>query len=225
MIKFRFVATFFVATFLTAGEISVFDAGDTSSSEPYGLTANEEVILQNKRKIDSLTSKVEMQQEAIDGLRSVIESQNETILALKGKIADIELILKSKQFSKKTTKLDFSTKKPSVILKESMELFNQRKYSDAKKGYLELIKRGQERDKAYFMLGQIDFVNRAYSNALANYKESAALNDKAYHMPALLLNSAKSLEALNDKKNADKFYSILKKRFPESNEAKSIKNR
>jgi len=67
--------------FLLAAEPSAFGAGDLSSPEPYGLTSNEQVILETKKKLTQVAQKSSSQasqldslRERIDGLQSIVES-------------------------------------------------------------------------------------------------------------------------------------------------------
>jgi TolA-binding protein len=68
---------------LFSKEISVFSAGDLESSNPYGLTSSEKVILKNKnkltkfdRKIDDTRFNIEQIKERIDGIESVIDGDS-----------------------------------------------------------------------------------------------------------------------------------------------------
>jgi len=67
--------------FLLAAEPSAFGAGDLTSPEPYGLTSNEQVILETKKKLTQVAQKSSSQasqldslRERIDGLQSIVES-------------------------------------------------------------------------------------------------------------------------------------------------------
>jgi len=67
--------------FLASAEPSAFGAGDLTSPKPYGLTSNEKVILDTKKKLNKVAVKSNNQaneldslRERIDGLQSVIES-------------------------------------------------------------------------------------------------------------------------------------------------------
>ena len=67
--------------FLFGAEPSAFGAGDLSNPQPYGLTSNEKVILETKKKLHKIALKsnnqeneVDSLRERIDGLQSVIES-------------------------------------------------------------------------------------------------------------------------------------------------------
>jgi len=73
-------ATIVPLTLLQA-EPSAFGAGDISNPNPYGLTSNEKVVLQNKKnlhkvevKSNNQANKVDSLRERIDGLQTIIES-------------------------------------------------------------------------------------------------------------------------------------------------------
>ena len=66
---------------LLANEPSAFGAGDLTSSDPYGLTSSEKVLLQTKENLHKVAVKSNNQenqldslQERIDGLQSIVES-------------------------------------------------------------------------------------------------------------------------------------------------------
>lgn len=72
------VATLSVAAY---AEMSVFDAGDLNSSEPYGLSENEKIIYQSKKKVENLSkdytganSRINTLADKVDGMQSIIES-------------------------------------------------------------------------------------------------------------------------------------------------------
>ena len=65
---------------LTSAEPSAFGAGNLETSQPYGLTSSEKVILQNKNKLNKVVVKsnnqaneVDSLRERIDGLQTIIE--------------------------------------------------------------------------------------------------------------------------------------------------------
>jgi len=82
--KRSFLVTVFVACLpfsLISAEPSAFGAGDLSNPKPYGLTTSEEVVLQNKKKLQKVVAntnnqanKVDSLRERIDGLQTVVES-------------------------------------------------------------------------------------------------------------------------------------------------------
>ena len=86
--KFIFAALF-GAVFLFSEEVSVFDAGNVNSENPYGLTENEQILLKN-----------------IDGLRSVIEGTNKQISNLEQRLSDVEIRATGKSNSNKVSTIN-----------------------------------------------------------------------------------------------------------------------
>ena len=75
------LCTVTVPLFLSAAEPSAFGAGNINDPNPYGLTSNEQVILENKNTLHSVKVKsnnqaneVDSLRERLDGLQSIIES-------------------------------------------------------------------------------------------------------------------------------------------------------
>ena len=75
------VSTTLLPFTLCSSEPSAFGAGDLSNPQPYGLTSNEEVLLETKKdlhkiavKSNNQANRVESLRERIDGLQSVVES-------------------------------------------------------------------------------------------------------------------------------------------------------
>ncbi|MDY0117284.1 MAG: tetratricopeptide repeat protein [Sulfurimonadaceae bacterium] len=81
--KYNALSALFLIYFplsLYSAEPSAFGAGDLSSPNPYGLTSSEEVVLETKKKLDSVVvtsnnqaNRVDSLRERIDGLQSIVE--------------------------------------------------------------------------------------------------------------------------------------------------------
>jgi TolA-binding protein len=76
-----YISLFLLPVSLLAGEPSAFGAGNLDSDNPYGLTAAEKKILENKqtlqqnnRALRSQNNEIESLRERIDGLQSVLEA-------------------------------------------------------------------------------------------------------------------------------------------------------
>jgi len=91
----RILASIFISASLSfaASEPSVFGAGNLNSPNPYGLTAEEKLILENKKEIESVvqkhhqqSAKVETVTERLDGIQTILEgliqSSNEQKMSL-----------------------------------------------------------------------------------------------------------------------------------------------
>lgn len=79
--KFTCILLIFSPLSLFSTEPSAFGAGDLSSSQPYGLTKNEKVLLETEKKLKTVAKKSNSQAnqldsllERIDGLQSIVES-------------------------------------------------------------------------------------------------------------------------------------------------------
>ncbi len=75
-----FVAIFFLSSLLSASEPSVFGAGDLNNPNPYGLTHEEKLIQENKKEIEGIAhknnlqnAKVESVTERLDGMQAIVE--------------------------------------------------------------------------------------------------------------------------------------------------------
>ncbi|MCK9373833.1 MAG: tetratricopeptide repeat protein [Sulfuricurvum sp.] len=82
---------------LSASEPSVFGAGDLNNPNPYGLTNEEKLILENKKELQTViqkhnlqSSKVESVSERIDGLQGIVEGLSETNNKLKYTIQNLQ---------------------------------------------------------------------------------------------------------------------------------------
>jgi len=280
---------------LSAAEPSAFGAGDLSSSNPYGLTSNEKVILDTKNKLhtwsvksNNQADKLDSLRERIDGLQSIIESlsrqahknkvnlkaqikDNETKssnnneyekrlseLAQKNEnsiikqellISEISLIVNEiniKYISKDefnalvndvndfkvlvAKELKGNTKKTSVLkskkissaqlARDAKVYFNKKYYTDAIKSYEELIRRNYNPAYAHYMIGEMNYKRKNYSNAISYFKKSSSLYSKASYMPTPMLHSALSMEERGDSRHAVAFYKAIVSKYPKSAEAR-----
>ncbi|WP_170018908.1 hypothetical protein [Campylobacter sp. RM16190] len=98
MTNLKKIATLsFGVAILYSAEISVFDAGNLDSTNPYGLTDSEKVLLKNKQRVENLSrnmgdveSSLSGAQERIEGLQSIMDGINERISRLEKRINDLE---------------------------------------------------------------------------------------------------------------------------------------
>jgi len=130
---------------------------------------------------------------------------------------------KSGQEPPKSKDVDFSALSNDEAAAQAKKFYDAKDYDGAKKGYEHLLAKGADTARAEFMLGEIALAKGAYSDAVAHYQKSYKADSAADYAPALLANTAKSLEKLGDTENAGKFRDALKSKFPDSPEAKSAK--
>jgi TolA-binding protein len=74
------------STLLFASEPSVFGAGDLTNPNPYGLTHEEKLLLENKKEIQGIaqknnmqSAKVESVSERLDGMQAIIEGLGQSV--------------------------------------------------------------------------------------------------------------------------------------------------
>lgn len=135
------------------------------------------------------------------------------------------------EFKSLVTK-EFKTKsKPKVSTLSKMEngtvadkakaFYDKQYYTKAIEYYTHLIAKNYKPANAHFMVGQMKFKRKNYSEAISYYKKSASLYSKASYMPELLLHTAISMDYTNDTKNAKVFYGAIISKYPNSVEAQT----
>ena len=95
--KFSFLFLTLSPVLLFSAEPSAFGAGDITSSNPYGLTKNEKVLLETEKKLKAVSNKSKSQasqldslRERIDGFQSIIESLSRKAQTNKINLQNIE---------------------------------------------------------------------------------------------------------------------------------------
>lgn len=284
----RFLVAFsLLCTLILASEPSVFGAGNLNSPDPYGLTSEEKLILENKKEIQAVaqknnlqSAKVENAAERLDGMQAIIEGlgqsvnehkialqkieestkvddnvsssindlrqqltvNTENITQLKSLLEELSHIVESvnaSYVSKEEFSLLMKQLKISVPLKtevsskvdtgtlekKAKELFDQQKYAEAQTYYEALIQKKVKVSESNFWIGESYFQRKEYKKAIAYYKESASLNDKAAHMPTLLLHTGNAMEKNGDVVSAKAFYKATVSKYSGSGAANEAQDR
>jgi len=289
-----------VPLLLISAEPSAFGAGDLSNPEPYGLTSNEKVILDNKDKLRKVVVKsnnqaneVDSLRERIDGLQSIIESlsrkahnnkitlnrlkeentlksensdeyekrlsevvgnNSKNIEKTKVLMSEISLLvdsinkdyvtkkefnslvndvnrfkaliakeLKSSSKIKKPAKSKLASMSNAQIAKQAQAYFDKKWYTNAIEYYEFLVNKNYKPAYGNYMLGEMNYRRKNYSDAITYFKQSASLYSKASYMPKLMLHSAIAMKKTGDTKNAKTFFSAIIAKYPQSREAKEAK--
>lgn len=280
-------------------EPSAFGAGNINNPNPYGLTQEEELLLENKKHLTNVATKLKKVtvhnnnqsneldsiRDRIDGLQSIIENlsrkehlnkntlrlldekntqrlqttdeyekrlsevtQNNALEIQKLKLSISELTTLVEKISKDyVTKAEFnalvvdinnfkdvvtkeltgtkkktafSDKSKAQIAKEAKELYDKEHYTKSIKYYSYLIESNYKPARAHFMIGEMNYLRKNYSEAIAYFKKSAKLYSKASYMSTLMLHTAMSMKLNGDKKNAKSFFNATIKKFPGTKAAK-----
>ncbi|TKX30821.1 tetratricopeptide repeat protein [Campylobacter estrildidarum] len=116
-------------------------------------------------------------------------------------------------------------KKGDEILNLAIKDLQKNSYEDSKTKLNYLIKKQYKPARANFWLGEIEYKQKNYNNAIVFYKKSSAIGSKGDYFPKLLYHTAISLDKVGNTKTANGFYKALKKNYPNSPEAKASPNR
>lgn len=127
---------------------------------------------------------------------------------------------------KKEVDESWKKKDSDDILNLAMKEFKSKKTLEQAKAKFEyLLSKNYKPARANFYLGEIEYKQKRYANAINYYKKSTSLYSKADYMPTLLYHTAISLDKVGDTKSANGFYKALKATYPKSPEAKASPNR
>jgi TolA-binding protein len=182
-------------------------------------------IYEIKKEIKLLKDEIErnklVSEQLLNDYKNLSLKQSKEYEELKANIQAIALHLK-KYTEEKTTK---TTKKKSnkTIFNEAVALFKKDHFSKAIPMFEYLISKKYMPATSNYYLGEIHYFRKKYNEALAYYKTSITLYDKASFTHRLLYHSAVSFEQINDHKNAMDFYRTLIELYPKSKFIKPAK--
>lgn len=134
-------------------------------------------------------------------------------------------VIPAKEKEVKQTDDSWKKKKNNEILDLAIKDLNDNSYENSKTKLNYLISKQYKPARANFWLGEIEYKQKKYNNAIAYYKTSSALSTKGDYFPKLLYHTAISLDKIGDPKTANGFYKALKTNYPNSPEAKASPNR
>lgn len=194
-------------------------------------TANKESIINLQDEISALKTYVNESRTLQDAnqekikivlgeLGSLIDSINNNYVS-KDSFKELEAKVIALASAKKIVKT--SSKSGAVLLKEGINLFNQKSYESSKTKFTQLLEKNYKPARSNYYLGEIAYFQKAYKTAIAHYKKSISLYDKANYIPTLLYHTGISFTKLKENSQAKQFFNALKQGYPNSKEAKSLK--
>ena len=132
--------------------------------------------------------------------------------------------LEERMFKLENQDIKYSFKSNNAeLMKEALSLYKQKKYTLAKMQFKELVSRHYKPAKSNYYIGEINYYQKLYSEAIISFKTSFKLYSKSSYIPTLLLHTGKSLLKLSQKQEAKKFFSILTANYATTKEAKEAK--
>ncbi|SFV55117.1 TPR repeat containing exported protein; Putative periplasmic protein contains a protein prenylyltransferase domain [hydrothermal vent metagenome] len=262
MKKTVLISTIALVTLLQANEPSVYGAGNIDSAQPYGLTATEKGVIENRKTIQNLKNMVSEQQNRIDGLTTIIEGLNKEILSLKeqvnnsskqdpnetynmllemGKMVDqinnnyvtqedLKEVLGGGSPVKHATTISSNEENSeknsndiSTTYRRAVQLFGQKSYQSAKQNFEETLANNYKSASSNYYLGEIAYYTQEYTDAIAYYKKSASLYDKASYMKILYLHTGISLARTGQESPAKGFFQFVIDNYPNTKAAEIAK--
>ncbi|WP_424565605.1 tetratricopeptide repeat protein [Sulfurimonas sp.] len=130
--------------------------------------------------------------------------------------------LRSKSTSKKS-KLDKLSN--AEIEEQAKKLYDKKYYTKSMQYYTHLIDKNYRPARSHYMVGEMKYYRKNYSDAIAYFKKSAALYSKASYMPLLMLHTAISMQKTGDNKNAKSFFKGIISKYPNSEHALTAKSK
>jgi TolA-binding protein len=164
-------------------------------------------------------------QEEVAILKSAQETQKTEIKQLS------QLVEQQKEFIQKVTKtlggISSGVSKPRSRYDEANRLYEKGKLSEAKTLYLEILgteKLGPAQNNLiYFNLGQIEFNNKKYDDALVYFSKIIANYPNSSYAPRSMLFIGKCFKAKEAKAEAKEAFQTLLKNYPKSPQVEMAK--
>ena len=206
---------------------------------------------EQQRKIDGLTSIIEGQNREIVELKEQLEVANSTsmnstgdnnetyslLLQLSQTVDTInnsyvtrdevkKLLAGSRPSSSHNSNLGSPVGSNSAdIYRKGVQLFGKRSYSASKEKFEQTLARNYKPASSNYYLGEIAYYTHNYNDAIAYYKQSAALYDKASYMSVLYLHTAIALDKTGQKAQAKGFYQYVIDNYPKTRSAAIARKR
>lgn len=117
------------------------------------------------------------------------------------------------------------SKNAADTYRNGVRLFQKRSYRAAGEHFSQTLADNYKPAASNYYLAEVAFYTYQYSDAVAYYKQSAALYDKASYMDTLYLHTAIALDKSGEKEQAQGFYQYVIDNFPRSRAAVIAKNR
>ncbi len=206
---------------------------------------------EQQRKIDGLTSIIEGQNREIVELKEQLDVANTTSMSSTGDNNETYSLLLQLSQTVDTINNNYVTRdevkkilagsRPSSshnsnlgspvgsnsadIYRKGVQLFGKRSYNASKEKFEQTLAKNYKPASSNYYLGEIAYYTHNYNDAIAYYKQSAALYDKASYMSVLYLHTAISLAKTGKKDQAKGFYQYVVDNYPKTRSAAIARKR
>ncbi len=193
---------------------------ETRKENNKNLTALKKVIKKLEKQINKINASYVSDKELKKNMNQFItRAEFDALKKSLGKSSSAKSQAKAQ--TKKVINKKLSSDDKKKMLAEAKRLFKKDNFTKAIPMFEDLLVVKYKPAENNFYLGEIWYYRKKYDKAIAYFKESAILYDKASWMPKLLLHSAISFEKTGDLQNAANFYDTLVDVYPDSKEAET----
>ncbi|GAD18462.1 hypothetical protein [Helicobacter fennelliae] len=215
---------------------SLIDSTNSQSTTIQTLQAKLEkqstLIETLQQKLDSHTQTIDQLNTKINDLNALITKINDSVLTKLNALADNKSTTDSKKDKSQSPKSSSSPSLSSIKnpdkKKEAIDfarkMYREGKLNESKEIYQWLADNDYKAASSLYMVGEILYQQQKYTEAIASYKKSASLDEKASYMPILLWHTAWAFRYSKDLINYNKFLDSLIYLYPESEQGKKAKD-
>lgn len=209
---------------LILNELDKKNSENTRNSSEYDKRLTE-LIQANGKEIEKINLLLSEMSKLIDTINTtyVTKSEFNSLVGEVNKFKD--LVAKELKNSSKPKKSSSENMSSADIATKAKSLYDKKLYAEALEEYKNLIKNNYKPALSHYMVGEIEYYRKNYAEAIAYFKKSATLYNKASYMPVLMLHTAIAMDETGDKKNAKTFYEAVILSYPDSTSAKTAKNK
>ncbi|MEA1919212.1 MAG: tetratricopeptide repeat protein [Campylobacterota bacterium] len=161
----------------------------------------------------------------IDTINSNYVSKDEFNAVIKDINTFKKSVGKSLKTVGKTSSSPYKGMSKAQVAKKAEQLYREKFYTKSIEHYTYLIENNYKPARAHYMIAEMWYYRKNYKKAIAYFKESARIYDKASYMPTLMMHSAVAMEKTGDINNAKAFLQALMDSYPDSKLAKDAEVR
>ena len=178
----------------------------------------------NSQSIEQIKLVIAELSTLLDSINSTYITKNEFNDLVKEMNNFKDLVAKELKSTSTPKKSELSQMSTGKVATKAKQFYDKKYYTKAIEYYSYLIEKNYKPARAHYMIGEMKYKRKNYSDAISYFKKSASLYSKASYMSSLMLHTAISMDKTGDKKNAKAFYNGVVKKFPNTKDAKDAKN-
>ena len=192
---------------------------------------NEEIRILSGR-LEELEHSMKQQQRAAEGSENKRQEKLDRLTQLTDQNSD-KIIRLEQYLNLESTKKSVAAATPGVsaekplsedeVYRSAKQAFDQGDFEAARMGFQEFIKRypnSKNADNAQFWVGEIYYSEKWYEKAILEYQNVIEKFPTGNKVPAALLKQGLAFANIGDKPNAKLILEELRRKYPDSNEAK-----